>query len=145
MSGVPSRCRWIKNMKYRLILSLSLLTLMSLMFACGGTPNTNNSNANRTNTVANSTSNSNNTTFNVSNATSNSTYPTNSANKPANAATNTAANKLAANTANTAANKVATTQKPPKGATAVCKDGTYSFSTTDSGQCSGHGGVEKKL
>ncbi|MGH7783312.1 MAG: DUF3761 domain-containing protein, partial [Candidatus Binatia bacterium] len=40
---------------------------------------------------------------------------------------------------------VATTQKPPKGATAVCKDGTYSFSKTDSGQCSGHGGVDKKL
>jgi hypothetical protein len=30
---------------------------------------------------------------------------------------------------------------PPPGATAVCKDGTYSFSQTRSGTCSHHGGV----
>ncbi|WP_412000799.1 DUF3761 domain-containing protein [Nocardia sp. CWNU-33] len=30
---------------------------------------------------------------------------------------------------------------PPPGATARCKDGTYSFSKNRSGTCSGHGGV----
>jgi hypothetical protein len=30
---------------------------------------------------------------------------------------------------------------PPPGATALCKDGTYSFSQTRSGTCSHHGGV----
>jgi hypothetical protein len=30
---------------------------------------------------------------------------------------------------------------PPAGATAICKDGTYSFSQTRSGTCSHHGGV----
>jgi serine/threonine-protein kinase len=34
---------------------------------------------------------------------------------------------------------------PPKGATAQCKDGTYSMSKTHSGACSGHGGVDKWL
>ena len=29
----------------------------------------------------------------------------------------------------------------PPGATAICKDGTYSFSQTRSGTCSHHGGV----
>ena len=32
-------------------------------------------------------------------------------------------------------------QPAPQGATAICKDGTYSFSATRSGTCSHHGGV----
>lgn len=34
---------------------------------------------------------------------------------------------------------------PPAGATAHCKDGTYSFSAHRSGTCSGHGGVAEWL
>jgi hypothetical protein len=34
---------------------------------------------------------------------------------------------------------------PPKGATARCRDGTYSFSRTRRGTCSHHGGVAKWL
>lgn len=34
------------------------------------------------------------------------------------------------------------TVDPAKGATAKCRDGTYSFSATHSGTCSHHGGVE---
>jgi len=33
-------------------------------------------------------------------------------------------------------------QPPPPGATAQCRDGTYSFSQHRSGTCSGHGGVQ---
>jgi hypothetical protein len=33
----------------------------------------------------------------------------------------------------------------PAGATAMCKDNTYSMSKTASGRCSGHGGVAKVL
>lgn len=33
------------------------------------------------------------------------------------------------------------TQSPPQGATAICRDGSYSFSRHHSGTCSGHGGV----
>ncbi|MFF0491059.1 DUF3761 domain-containing protein [Nocardia sp. NPDC003482] len=33
----------------------------------------------------------------------------------------------------------------PDGATAQCKDGTYSFSQHRSGTCSGHGGVSRWL
>jgi uncharacterized protein YraI len=36
-------------------------------------------------------------------------------------------------------------QGPPRGATARCRDGTYSFSQSRSGTCSGHGGVSKWL
>ncbi|MCV7075106.1 DUF3761 domain-containing protein [Mycobacterium szulgai] len=31
----------------------------------------------------------------------------------------------------------------PPGATAICRDGDYSFSTHHSGTCSGHGGVQQ--
>lgn len=34
---------------------------------------------------------------------------------------------------------------PPKGATAQCRDGSYSFSQTRRGTCSHHGGVAKWL
>jgi uncharacterized protein YraI len=34
---------------------------------------------------------------------------------------------------------------PPAGATARCRDGTYSFSQSRSGTCSGHGGVARWL
>lgn len=34
---------------------------------------------------------------------------------------------------------------PPKGATALCRDGTYSFSRNRRGTCSGHGGVARWL
>jgi hypothetical protein len=33
----------------------------------------------------------------------------------------------------------------PPGATALCRDGDYSFSTHHSGTCSGHGGVKQWL
>jgi uncharacterized protein YgiM (DUF1202 family) len=35
--------------------------------------------------------------------------------------------------------------KPPAGATAVCRDGTYSFSRNRKGTCSHHGGVARWL
>ena len=35
--------------------------------------------------------------------------------------------------------------KPPAGASAQCRDGTYSFSRSRSGTCSGHGGVAQWL
>jgi hypothetical protein len=34
---------------------------------------------------------------------------------------------------------------PPPGATAICRDGDYSYSTHHSGTCSGHGGVKQWL
>jgi hypothetical protein len=34
---------------------------------------------------------------------------------------------------------------PPQGATAKCRDGTYSYSQHHSGTCSGHGGVASWL
>ena len=34
---------------------------------------------------------------------------------------------------------------PPPGATAICRDGDYSFSTHHTGTCSGHGGVRQWL
>jgi hypothetical protein len=40
---------------------------------------------------------------------------------------------------------VESTAAPPAGATAQCKDGSYSMSKTASGRCSSHGGVAKVL
>jgi len=37
------------------------------------------------------------------------------------------------------------TYQDPKNATAICNDGTYSYSQTRSGTCSGHGGVRTWL
>lgn len=36
-------------------------------------------------------------------------------------------------------------QPPPRDATAVCRDGSYSFSRHHAGTCSGHGGVRAWL
>lgn len=36
-------------------------------------------------------------------------------------------------------------QKPPQGASAQCRDGTYSFSQSRRGTCSHHGGVARWL
>lgn len=36
-------------------------------------------------------------------------------------------------------------QRPPAGATAQCRDGTYSFSQSRRGTCSHHGGVARWL
>ena len=41
--------------------------------------------------------------------------------------------------------KPAAATAAPKGATAMCKDNTYSMSKTRSGTCSKHGGVAKWL
>jgi hypothetical protein len=38
-----------------------------------------------------------------------------------------------------------TSGKPPDGATAKCRDGSYSFSKHHSGTCSHHGGVDNWL
>lgn len=38
-----------------------------------------------------------------------------------------------------------TCSSPPEGATAQCRDGTYSFSRNHRGTCSRHGGVSKWL
>jgi hypothetical protein len=43
------------------------------------------------------------------------------------------------------ANGSMTATPPPAGATAMCKDNTYSTSKTASGRCSSHGGVAKAL
>lgn len=49
---------------------------------------------------------------------------------------------------NSSGNKISSPVKAlitPKGASAKCKDGTYSFSKHRSGTCSGHKGVSKWL
>lgn len=49
---------------------------------------------------------------------------------------------------NTAGNEVCRpydSPSAPAGASAQCKDGSYSFSQTRSGTCSGHGGVSHWL
>ena len=127
-------------MKNRLLLPITLLSLMAITFACGGAPTANNSNANanKANTMSNTASNTmSNTMSNTALNTMSNTAANTAANKPA----NMAANKMTP-PANTAANKPA---RAPKGSTAECNDGTFSDSKTASGQCSGHGGVKRKI
>src|SRR6476661_5180881 len=116
-------------MKIRILLLTALFSLLALAVACGNAP----ANSNNAVKPANSPA-------NVAVVTTNPMPNSSMANKPANSASNaTAANKPPTSMAKTNAadvdepmNKIATTKKPPKGATAVCKDGTYSFSKTDS-------------
>ena len=130
-------------MKNRLLLLITLLSLMALTFACGGAAtNTNNLNANRANSTANTMAN---TVGSMANTASN--MASNTVNKMENMANNMMSNKPA----NTAANKDKDTRaankpaKPPKGSTFECNDGTYSDAKTAQGACSGHGGIKKKL
>jgi hypothetical protein len=52
---------------------------------------------------------------------------------------------VAAATAALAASASTAANAPPPGATAICRDGTYSFSQHRSGTCSHHGGVARWL
>ena len=120
-------------MKTRLLLLITLSSLMALTFACGGAPATNNTNANKpANTASNTAAN---TAANTASNTVANTASNTAANKPANTAANAAKDDKSANKA----------AKPPKGSTAECNDGTFSDSKTPQGQCSGHGGVKRKL
>lgn len=49
------------------------------------------------------------------------------------------------NSSNTIVHRPVATKIVPIGATAQCKDNTYSFSKTRRGTCSHHGGVKKWL
>ena len=132
-------------MKTKILLLTALFALVALAMACGNSPANSNNAVKPANTVAS-------TPIVVSTANS---APVNTS--PGNKMSGTPATSMAGNkppmstgapnpaAADEPMNKVATTKKPPKGATAVCKDGTYSFSKTDAGQCSGHGGVDKKF
>jgi hypothetical protein len=82
------------------------------------------------------------------------TQPTRQSNTNSAAASNTKPNtgKVNCNNNGTYVNsKGQTVQRPencsgpPKGATAQCRDGSYSFSTSLRGTCSHHGGVAKWL
>ena len=48
-------------------------------------------------------------------------------------------------TVTAAGSAMAAPTTPPAGATAKCKDGTYSTSKTGTGRCSSHGGVDKVM
>lgn len=53
--------------------------------------------------------------------------------------------RVPATTVSPAVKKAEPTSAPPSGATAICRDGTYSYSKSRSGTCSGHGGVARWL
>lgn len=117
-------------MKNRLLLSITLLSMMAFGFACGGAANNvNNSNAAR----------------NVSNINTMPSTPAPVPSMSVSTPSNTMGNKLMP--ANSAANKTANTAaaKPPKGSTFECNDGTYSDAKTSQGACSGHGGIKAEL
>lgn len=80
-----------------------------------------------------------NSTVEYSQASSNYTYPQKSANHPIGRVryyTNSGGERVQSPTYY---------KRTPNGATALCRDGTYSFSRSRRGTCSGHGGVARWL
>lgn len=80
-----------------------------------------------------------NSTVEYSQASSNYTYPQKSANHPIGRVryyTNSSGERVQSPTYY---------KRTPNGATALCRDGTYSFSRSRRGTCSGHGGVARWL
>ena len=70
---------------------------------------------------------------------------TNSGAKPSLAKPNCASNGTYVNSKGQTVPRPENCSEPPKGATAQCRDGTYSFSKGRRGTCSHHGGVAKWL
>ena len=65
--------------------------------------------------------------------------------KPNAAKVNCTSNGTYVNAKGQTVKKPETCSGPPKGATAQCRDGSYSFSQSRRGTCSHHGGVAKWL
>jgi hypothetical protein len=65
--------------------------------------------------------------------------------KPDAAKVNCTSNGTYVNSKGQAVKRPETCSGPPKGATAQCRDGNYSFSQSRRGTCSHHGGVAKWL